>query len=372
MAPMPEGEIAYAWEQNAISSQNALITNIEYVILTRSGEFRVPRVRLTDHSDATNITRDRTPSIASLSNGRLGIAFTSEVVRPVSGGTGDSQTERKSNLYFRVIDNDGDGVSPLIDVTKNTEYRGEGDENVPDYSEPRIADVGSNFMIAAVDNRLQQGQETNDIRILIYDQEGTNVLTSTVVADGTPGGIGYLSPSLTSLNDAQAFLAYSISGIVSDTLFIEYQIIKANGDVALRNTISNAKGEGVDAVQLLSGNMLVSWLDQDTESVAYVILDGETYNIVEGPVVLPSPDKRTASSISVMSESQGRGIISWRDSEEGRYLYYALVDDTGNIITPPMRFLASSEALSSIQTSGNGGGVVPYQLSELFLPVVFR
>ncbi len=126
-----------------------------------------------------------------------------------------------------------------------------------------------------------------------------------------------------------------------------------------------------DAVQLPNGRTVVAWVKN--LQVRFAILDS-SYDPVVWYTELNNPIAPTGNCyVSVAADQASRAILTWTDySWDFRpNLYYALVDSSGTVLTPPVIF-CTSEA-TYLETSSDGYGNTSYTvLRQIYLPLVLR
>jgi hypothetical protein len=83
-------------------------------------------------------------------------------------------------------------------------------------------------------------------------------------------------------------------------------------------------------------------------------LNGENFSVQQGPVSLTNPLPRPSDNVSVTEDKLGHGILTWMETPYNDHLFYALIGDTGNIITPPIIFYIG-QAFEPIVVSSYGG-----------------
>jgi len=105
--------------------------------------------------------------------------------------------------------------------------------------------------------------------------------------------------------------------------------------------------------------------------VAYAVIDGDSFNVLNGPKSLDNPGDRRGGFVSVTHDETGHGILTWMDANWNGYLYYALVASNGGLVTPPMMFHSGQGVNQFISTSDAGQGNAVYDPSlYLHLPMV--
>jgi hypothetical protein len=123
-------------------------------------------------------------------------------------------------------------------------------------------------------------------------------------------------------------------------------------------------------VQLTSGKVLVSWIDENTRHVHYTLLTKDAAVWNTGSIGELSPSYQLgAINVSVTSDYLDHGIITWAEEKGNRTLSYALINSSGTVLTPPMVFLRGT----GVDTNAAGQGNAPYDGRHfLFVPLILR
>lgn len=115
VAEMPDS-FAYFWTRGRWLD-SVYVREIEYTLLDRYGETMREVSKLTDHSGVTVETDDYAPAVAVAPNGRIGVLWYRYLWRQV-----DSTWEANSNIYFAVLDPNGDVIVPPMNLTNNPHW----------------------------------------------------------------------------------------------------------------------------------------------------------------------------------------------------------------------------------------------------------
>jgi hypothetical protein len=360
---LANGYFLYSWE-NTQFKDGKLLTKLEYMIFYPFGEVYQAITDLTNHDSAEERTLDQDANFISTSGGYIGGVW----VRSLK------KAKQNDNVHLSILDANGQVSSDQLNLTSNNDWRGPGDLDIPYYNSPKIsATDDGRFVIAWVDDRLLSGGSTSDVVYAVYNQSGDPVSTSQVLTGSEPGGVLYTNPTLVSLEGGQALLAYTIdAGGASSSL--GYMIITSDGTIAQGETlIPDSQGSSPDGVRLSTGQVLLAWHDTVGGEVGYAIINDSTHTLESGPHSIAPPDGRTPNEVSVTSDEDGHGIITWGDEIQDDHLYYALVDGEGLLVTPEMIFLKGSCSDPEVKTSSSGMGIAPYQgFWQMFMPMLIR
>jgi hypothetical protein len=104
------------------------------------------------------------------------------------------------------------------------------------------------------------------------------------------------------------------------------------------------------------GKILVAWTrrDSSSQSIGFAVLDA-AYNLAAGPTELGNPVNLAGDDyVSVTADASAHGILTWYSAS--RNLYYALVNSSGTILTPPRIFQTVLTAGSTLRSSTEGYG----------------
>jgi hypothetical protein len=189
-----------------------------------------------------------------------------------------------------------------------------------------------------------------------------------------PGVTQNIDPRLTSLSGDRVLMTYSIYNQTNLTYSIAYAILNNDGSTGKApTTISGSSGWRMDAEQFSDGNILIAWTNVVTNKMAYVILDSSGNAMISQPKDLPLIANRLPDYVSVNISEDGDGVLTWMDAEWKDYLFYALIDESGQVITPPMISQIGFADNPLIQTSFTGHGLAIYYVHwRNFLPAVRR
>ncbi len=350
-----------AWEYGIGSH-----ANIEYEVMNILSGYPPSVVQLTDNQD---LTVDHSTALAVASNGITGVAF----IRTVYDINDTSR--QKLNVYFARIDARGLPLGTPINITNNPYYGLSTDADVPFFSEVSIHATSNNRFVL-VWAKLENGKQ--DIYETIYESAydpGTNGQVSppasiTTATDTT----SYASPNLAGLDSsAQTFLTY-IENEVSELPVLWGAKLDSDGaKVGDDFQIAAIHGSKIDTVQLSEGNILAAWIDEPSKSPAFCIWNTNK-TIVKSPTLLDYTDGISPSQIGVTYDQYGHGILTWGNQIFSR-MYYALVDGSGTLLTPPMiqRSFAEGSGHIDLGSSSYSTALLRDPIDwQFFVPVVRR
>jgi len=373
---LPSGNYMYSWEQN-ISIDPNFHADLRYTILSDVGGVILDTKDLTNNSVVSIRTEDRYLASSVTDDGLVGTVWTR---REKMYFEADSENKNRYNVFFAVLDQFGNIVIPETNITQNLEWRGTVDLNVPTFLNPRITATQNNrFVIAWERNVLETTDEADngsiDIEYAVYTDSGTLVKSPTILTNSQPKVIDFVSPAMADMSGYQALLTFVVSDEVLGTNTLSYIVLDSNGNIVKTQTaIPGSTGASLhDSIRLSNSSMLVAWPSSTTDQVGFCLLDASSGNISLAAQYLTPPNLRSPDSVSVARDQDGHGIITWRDQSQGEYLYYALLDPTGVILTPAITFLSNNENGTTITTNGYGYGLASYEGSwRVSLPLTLR
>jgi hypothetical protein len=128
------------------------------------------------------------------------------------------------------------------------------------------------------------------------------------------------------------------------TYYVQYQILDNFGKVLYKPSAIKAGvyAGGLTSAQMSNGEIVLAWIggNPDKRMVTYTILSGKNYKKTKGPVSLKySGSAINPASVSLASDSIGNAIVTWRD-QNNQSLFYALLGKGGAIKTKPMQYLS--------------------------------
>jgi hypothetical protein len=379
LAFMEPERYIYAWELNGdyLDDQGETVkySNIQYLVLDRYGNRITPLKLLTDNGSQATADLSinaRYPALAATSNGRFALLYAlykyddSDPYHPKSN----------SNIYLAVTNKAGDQTTGLMNLTGNSQWRStDNSDVVPVYTFPRIVATGDNrWFVSWIDSRDESGKEVNRLYYAIYNADGSVMKAPTILSKSAAGATTYADPFITSLSGGRVFLGYSVYDQTSSAYSLVYALLDSSGNVVKNPaTIPGVSGWRPDVIQLTDGNILLAWTNPLTENLQIMLFNATGEQVISGPTDLPRLGVRLPDYVSVTRDAEGHGVLTWMDAEWKDYIYYALVNSSGSLVTPPM-IVATGEASNPlIQTNSAGQGNAPYDGAwRLFLPLARR
>ena len=362
----------YVWEKNGDKEVTVDgieypvgFSNIEYTVLSRFGSIIRSIIPLTDYGAiAGPLLRvdARYPAVAAAPDGTVAVFW-------VQFQNDQSRLKINSNVYFALIDQSGKLKMAPVRLSANDGWQGEGDLDIPLFGLPQVTATEDNrFFFMWIDNRRTAAGEVSRLNYAIYSSQGEAIQPAAPMGQSTAGQ-AFLDSTLTDLNGSRVLAAYSVHDRAAGSYTVAYAIFGSDGDLLYDHTlIPGSSGWRADAIQFSSGNILLAWTDPTNYRITAQILNGDG-ELAGQPSQLPTVKGRESDFISLSEGSPGKATMTWMDSEWNDYLYYALIDSSGTVLTPPMIFSYGTAENPLIQTSYYNQGNAAYSGSwRAYLP----
>lgn len=346
----------FAWEN---LGELAGYKTIQFAMFNSTTTTTPSILEVDDTSDDPGVVWDSAPAIAAKYGDRIAIIYARDTYS-------EFFTKLDSDAFFVLLNQSGGSVvSP-------TNLSGNNDPNIT-MEAPSVAvnSTGNVFLTWGKRNRISQSEIYNDLMVAVYNRDGGVVKSSAAITDtqGSSATVRYYAPNVIALSNGQFLLTYYVFDLNAQVFTIHYQLFDGNGNVVLgEQSLADSSGYGQDVIQLTGGKIVITWTNTDTNRIAYAILNADG-SVNKTSTDLPSPDNRQMGLVSATYDEFGRGILTWGDEEWSDYLYYALLDENGNITTPPMRFRKGADSANpTIFSSYTGQGNAPI-IGDLLWPV---
>jgi hypothetical protein len=220
------------------------------------------------------------------------------------------------------------------------------------------------------------GDEEN-IGFASYTITGQQVryLENVPAIPSTPGGTKYFSPHIIGLAGNRVFLSFARD---TGTTSIGYLVLDSSGNYVAGPFYLSGVGDDPAAIQFSNGTIFLAWLNLNstdtpgTQQVAFVTINPSSY-AASGSNELPIPFglEIGADDLSVTQDLYGNAVITWVDLDTFQRIYYALVGNDGNEITPPIQIFDSQG--KDIKVSQVGASNAAYiGKFHLFMHAVLR
>ena len=207
------------------------------------------------------------------------------------------------------------------------------------------------FAVTWEEQRYNGSQWLTNIYYTARNGDGSQLKPSTALTNATYGSNdGYYYPFLTRLAGSRVLLTFERGNNYGD---IYFEVLDSAGNVV--KGLTNLSGDGNSvwdwrtpaAAQLSNGNILVAWtVSSSKDYLRYAVLNA-AYAPISGPTALNNQFALTGESyVSVIPDQNGRAALTWTDDDyqSRNSLYYALVDQAGSVLTPPMIFHRTAAA----------------------------
>jgi hypothetical protein len=355
VAAGPYGYV-YAWSRYmGTTTDGGEAAVIEYAVLDHAGHILRPPTVLVDY-DPTAPFYDTDPVIAIAPNGSIGVAW-------LRFDWVDDPYVFYTNVHFAVLDVSGSLIYGPENVTNHRPRAAEQPYRFWSWF-PSIAATEDDHFVLAWERYQGHEEPYNDEQDVYYavrDTDGEVVNVNIAFADGAEGNTDYSDPTLASLNGNRVLLAYQGPG--SNT---SYGILDSTGSVLRSQTVFWGNLSHLDAVQLSEDTSLIAgWYG----GMEVIVLDHTEH----APVSVTRLSAAPGDDISVLVDGVGRGVLTWMADDVGRqqrHLYYALLDNSGNVLTEPMIFRTAQAADQEIEMSYVGAGNAPYAAAAPTTPDV--
>ena len=352
--------------------------NIEFTLLDDTGEINLPATALTDNSTAVVEIYDLAPAVAVAPNGYIGVLWYRNSVDDMTGDEND-------NVWFAILNPSGVPVYGPQNITNNSVWGWRYDAGVPRFHQPVITATGDNRFVLSwsyevdYDAGCSSDCSIDNVYYKVHGHLGTEVKAVTLLTDDVlDANKRHDDSNLTALSGNNALLVWECDDNISLNDDICYVVMNSSGIIIQSTTnISNYAYASLnpDAIQVLGGNTIITWQNwiSNLYQITFAVLD-ESYAPVAGPTLLDNPAGLTGNSSPSIAASGSKAVITWADAEYDLNLYYALVNSSGSVLTPPMIFLsAQSMAYPYIFTNYFGYGNTSYTIETLlYLPVVLK
>jgi hypothetical protein len=354
VAGLGSGNYVYLWERNGskvTGSAFANFTNIEYATLSKTGWVikNADKLTLTDEvATATIDVAARYPSAASAPDGTAGVVW-------VENRLDKTNLMKRSNIFFAILDRQGQVAYGPVNLTNSTEWL---ERQL--YRSPVIAATSDNrYFISWLESR----SPTTRMFATVRSSSNAVVNAPAVISQESSAAADFLDPVLTHTSDGRVLAAYTLyeEDLLNPVYRITYGLFDSGGNSLKSFTpIAGSTGLRADAVQVSGGNIFLAWTDPAASSIVVTTIHSSGNSIISGPVELPAVGTRRSDYVSLTSDAQGRAILTWMDFRYYDYLFYALLDGNGGLVTPPMIFATGSAAEPLIQSSFTAHGNAPY------------
>ena len=325
-----------AWEKAVNNS-----TDIEYAFVGAQGTNYPVVYKVTQNSTQPSIPQDLFPAVGVGPDGRPVYTY----IRVEDDMDGDGII---FNVRLTILNSNGTSACPVLDfddpldpcnvkesITENT--LPDDDPQGPIYENPRLAITSEGKYVITWTKSVEEGPVTSrKIEMAVVNPDGSMALGPVPVFEDLTNTYGYYEMALTKFNDTNILVAAVKRNETSGAYQVVFKIINStNGSVVVAETVLGQAGNPPlpDAAQLPTGEGIIAWKNEQADISFAMIYSNGVVKAGLDPLIMPN--SRPMQAVSVTSEPNGNGVLTWTDTEDD-YLYYALVNKDGDILTPPM------------------------------------
>ncbi len=359
-----------AWEKAIYGT-----ADIQYAIVNALGDLEPAVFQNTQNKDESSTPQDSYPAVGVGVDGRPAYAY----IRLEYAQDGSYLF----NVRFSILNSNGSPVCRVQDfdapgdpcnirenLTKNSIST---NDDGPIYENPRLAVTSAGKFVITWTTTREVGPDNTrrNIEMAVINPDGTLAFGPAPIFEGAPNVYGYFSMALTKFNGSNVLVAAVKSDETTKQYQIVYKIVDANGNTIVAETPLGIAGNyaSPDAVQLPSGEGVIAWKNNLSE-ISFAMIDSAG-NVKPGLPSLVMPNTRPMQAVSVTTEPHGNVVLTWTDIEDD-YLYYALINKNGSILTPPM-IIAKDPTGGLVLSSELGYGNAFFDGKAFtFLPLLIR
>ena len=338
------GNFLYAWQRYRYrNDQQGFVSEIETALLDHAGDILIPAARLTDHGAATQDIYDEEPVLAVAPDGTIALAWRRRVVRITATGA-----QQNYNVYLALLDGDGSLRSGPHNLTQNEAWYQEDPitYDVPRFSNVRIAASQTNHFALTWHQSSQEAPSDacssdcalNNIYFSILDTAGQPIKPATPLTTDFPGTQeGNFSPAISALTGDRWVVVYN-----HNPGGLALSVLDHQGNFILQRSFVGRGGWSPTVFQPKDSDLiLIAWTawTSNNPQVRLLRVDSQSYQKIADSEALIHPEASTGGDFTSLStDSLGNTILTWMDfSSHNRHnLYYALLDENAQRITPPM------------------------------------
>lgn len=284
--------------------------------------------------------------IAVAPNGSIGLSWVQEQAR-----VSDGRWEYNYNVFFAILNPSGAIILSPTNLTNNTGWGSwwESDAWKFYYDAQIAASLDNRFMVVwAVEGQTEDGWWEGDVFYALYSADGQTFRPPTSLGSLTQDepGIPRLAPS----RNGGFVLAY-YRGAIS--------LLRLSSDGAITAgpvTIVDMNTSPLALAQMSQGRFILMYYP-----FTYVILNETNLAVLAGPTIIQNPFALSDNSNpSIVADADNRVMVTWGEGDAGYrpYHFYALIDGSGAILTPPTPWLAArmpTDGTAPVVLSSNNG-----------------
>ena len=353
VAAYPRDAIVAAWTGPYRWNGTAGYRNIEYAAFDADGNTVISVTQVSDNISATIYTRGEQPVPAvAPTNGNVLIAW--------HRYEDDYMGNWRYNIYYAVRGPAGSEVLSPTALTANV------NPSVRDGSPGAAAFPDGRFVIAW--DHWSDATGAFDIYYAVLDSTG-GLLVGPINLTNNPAGHNDNQPRANRLNDGNVLLTWDGWHGFGNEIY--YAVLDSAGNVVYpvtRLTDMPHNAYNPDAVGLRNGNTVIAWEQYGYYpnwgcQIAYAVLDS-AYTTIVATQMLTNTLEDWNYDVSLTRDRDDNGVLTWRGDDWQR-IYYAVVDNTGEVRTWPMVFRTARGDQLDISWWGAGIGGLPVPLLTL-------
>jgi hypothetical protein len=321
----PAGNIVQVFTNVDVSGE---ASGVFVSLYDQAGQVVRPVTRLTSPVTNTEHMRDEDVIIAVAPNGNLGIAFR-------RWGYRYSDSEWNTLIDLLILNSAGQQVAFI--TAANAGWGGS-----VDYYMPAIAATSDNRFVLSW-SRLETvgGQNVSSSYYAVYATNGQQVKAPVQLNSSVTSCMGANLLNLTPLSNGSVLVLQT----KCDGLYLAR--LNSAGTVLSALTRFATSSGGVyypDALQLDNGNIVLAWGQRAIsdsgapEALSYAVLNANL-GTVKGATAFPIQSPTQGDLGVSVVRAGNRAVLTWSSCCMSMpHLYYALVNNVGTLLTPPMAF----------------------------------
>ncbi|HQY89958.1 hypothetical protein [Caldilinea sp.] len=326
----PAGGYLYAWDEWLGGAWQ-----LRYALLDDAGELQTPIQTMA--TAAPGYFMDLATAVAP--NGAIGLSWVQVQSREVNGNW-----EYNYNVWLSILDAAGGVVLSPTNLTNNGAWTTQASVGAPSFYYTQIAAAEDNHFFVVWNDYHNNGSSwTDNIFYTVRSASGQVVKPLTQLGGADLNGAD--RPRVAALSGNRFLLAYY--GYAGGAQGVRTMALTSAGDLIAGPQLLTDYYESPQAVtQLSNGSILLVWSHwtNDKAGLRYALLSNTSYAITTGPIDLDNPFSYTGDAApSVIADADGRAVITWGENDWGYrpYHFYALIDGSGALLTPPTPWLAA-------------------------------
>ncbi len=284
--------------------------------------------------------------IAVAPNGSIGLSWVQEQAR-----VSDGRWEYNYNVFLSILNPSGAIILPPTNLTNNTGWGSWWESSAWNfyYDVQIAASLDNRFMVVwAVDEKTEDGWWESDVLYTIHDTDGQTLRSQTSLGSLTRDEPGI--PRLASSRNGGFLLAYYRG---------EINLLRLSSDGAITAgpvTIVNVNTSPLALAQISQGRFILVYYP-----FTYVIFSEANLAALAAPTAIHNPFALSDNSNpSIVADAENRVMVTWSERDAGYrpYHFYALIDDSGALLTPPTPWLAArtpTDGTAPVVLSSNNG-----------------